>query len=147
MEYRHTQAGWFGPPVIGLFALISVPILAAEETSAWFTAVMVAFMVGLVGVVVLFSWLRVTVSGGQAVAAFGFGWPRRVIELSEVVAVRQVRNRWWYGWGMRKVPGGWMYNVWGLDAVELEFASSKVFRIGTDEPEELFTALSLQLTQ
>ena len=30
-----------------------------------------------------------------------------------------VRNKWWHGWGVRWVPGGSMYNVWGLDAVEL----------------------------
>jgi hypothetical protein len=39
-----------------------------------------------------------------------------------------------------------MYNVWGLDAVEFELSSGKVFRIGTDEPEEPLAVLSLQVT-
>ena len=62
-----------------------------------------------------------------------------------VRGVRQVRNKWWYGWGIRKIPKGWMYNVWGLDAVELEMESGKVFRIGTDEPDQLLGALSIQV--
>jgi hypothetical protein len=37
-----------------------------------------------------------------------------------------------------------MYNVWGLDAVELELQSGKKFRIGTDEPAELLAILSLR---
>ena len=36
-----------------------------------------------------------------------------------------------------------MYNVWGFDAVELRMASSAVFRIGTDEPDELSGVLAL----
>ena len=35
-----------------------------------------------------------------------------------MTAVREVRNRWIQGWGIRKISRGWMYNVWGLDAVE-----------------------------
>jgi hypothetical protein len=147
LEYKHTQWGYFGVPVLLLFAVISVTIISADdESSTLFTVAVVASMAVLLAVVFLFSRLEVTVSGGAVVAAFGFGWPRRVIELGEVTAVRQVRNPWWYGWGIRKVPHGWMYNVWGLDAVEFDLSSGKVFRIGTDQPEELFAVLSLQVT-
>jgi hypothetical protein len=38
-----------------------------------------------------------------------------------------------------------MYNVWGLDAVEVELSSGKVFRIGTNDPENLLAAISLQI--
>jgi hypothetical protein len=39
-----------------------------------------------------------------------------------------------------------MYNVWGLDAVELELTSGKVFRIGTNESDRLHAAISLSKT-
>jgi len=35
----------------------------------------------------------------------------------------------------------WVYNVSGLEAVEVTLRSGKRFRIGTDEPEALLTAL------
>ncbi len=96
-------------------------------------------------IVAWLSRLEVTVALGRVTAAFGRGWPRRTIDLTTVRAVRKVRNRWFYGWGIRKVPKGWMFNVWGFDAVELDLASGKVFRIGTDEPDELLDVLSLQV--
>ena len=54
---------------------------------------------------------------------------------------REVRNSWWYGWGLRKVPGGWMFNNAGYGAVELRLASGRVFRIGTDEPDAVLSAI------
>ena len=65
--------------------------------------------------------------------------------MSDVAAVRQVRNNWIQGWGVRKVTNGWMYNVWGLDAVELEMSSGDIFRIGTDDQERLHTAISVSV--
>ena len=35
-----------------------------------------------------------------------------------------------------------MYDIWGLDAVELDLQSGKKFRIGTDEPDALIAALT-----
>ena len=37
-----------------------------------------------------------------------------------IIGISQVRNKWYYGWGLRGIPGGWMFNVWGLDDVELD---------------------------
>ncbi|MCP4964721.1 MAG: hypothetical protein GY926_05755 [bacterium] len=97
----------------------------------------------VVAVTVLwFNSLTVTVDGGQVQARFGPGWPKRIIETRDIIGFKQVRNKWYYGFGIRGIPGGWMYNVWGLDAVELDLASGKKFRIGTDEPEDLVAALS-----
>ena len=54
-----------------------------------------------------------------------------------------MRNEWYYGWGVRLTPYGWMFNVSGLDAVELTFESGKRFRIGTDRPGEVIDAMRL----
>ncbi|MFV9673651.1 MAG: hypothetical protein ACNYZH_10535 [Acidimicrobiia bacterium] len=145
MEYRHTQWGYTAIPTFLLFAVIIPFTVNDDETTVAITAMLIAFTVALLAIVLLFSRLEVTVSNGRIVAAFGFGRPHREIELSDVVAVRQVRNTWIQGWGIRKITGGWMYNVWGLDAVEVELSSDTVFRIGTDDPENLHTAIALQI--
>ncbi len=145
MEYRHTQWGYTVLPTFLLFAVV-IPFTATDdETTVAIMTAMIAFVVVLIAIVLLFSRLEVTVSDGRIVAAFGFGRPHREIQLSDVVAVRQVRNTWIQGWGIRKITGGWMYNVWGLDAVEVELSSDTVFRIGTDDPENLHTAIALQI--
>jgi hypothetical protein len=82
MEYKHTQWGYYGVPVLLLFAVIAVQFISADdESSTMFTVAVVAGMAAVLAVLSLFSRLDVTVSGGTVVAAFGFGWPRRVIEL------------------------------------------------------------------
>ncbi len=144
MEYRHTQWGWFWLPTMALFAVILIVAVQADDemTPAVF-GMIAALLVTILAVVLHFSRMTVTVDGEAVAAAFGSGWPRKVVPIAEITAVRRVRNEWWYGFGIRKVPGGWMYNVSGLDAVELELSSGKILRIGTDEPEALHGVLSL----
>lgn len=104
----------------------------------WFGAVMLLLIVvGLVG-----ARLTVTVDHASITASFGWGWPRRQITVPDVVDACLVHNSWWYGWGIRKVPGGWMFNNAGRDAIELTLVSGRVFRIGTDQPDELLDAIA-----
>ncbi|MEA3502741.1 MAG: hypothetical protein U9R47_08205 [Actinomycetota bacterium] len=145
MEYAHTQWGFLVIPTFILFAVV-IPIIAADdETTVAITVMLIVFTIALLAIVLLFSRLEITVRDGRIVAAFGFGRPHREIELADVTTVRQVRNTWIQGWGIRKISGGWMYNVWGLDAVEVDLSSGDVFRIGTDDPENLLAAISLQI--
>ena len=140
-EYDHTQSTFLGLVILVGILVVFVPILFADEASTAFKVAMgVALGIAMVAVV-LFSRLRVRVAGGRLVTSFGWGWPKRTIELDMVIAARFVRNKWWYGLGIRKVPRGWMFNVWGLDAVELEFESGRVFRGGTNEPDALLASI------
>jgi len=59
----------------------------------------------------------------------------------EIEDATPVRNHWFYGWGIRLTPHGWLYNVSGLGAVEIVLSSGKHYRIGTDRPEELAQAI------
>ena len=72
----------------------------------------------------------------------GIGLVRKRIPIGEVKAWREVRNPWYTGWGIRLGPGYVLWNVSGFDAVELDFASGRRFRVGTDEPSELAAALA-----
>jgi hypothetical protein len=59
------------------------------------------------------------VSGTEICWYFGPGlWHYRVA-LSDIEGVRIVRNTWLNGFGIRVRPGWRLYNVSGLDAVEL----------------------------
>jgi hypothetical protein len=148
MEYRHTQWGRLSVPLILLGTVAVVLLVAADdETSTFAASVIAAFIVAISALLLLTSRLEVTVGNGSVTAAFGFGWPRKTVVLADVKEVRRVRNRWWYGFGIRKIPDGWMYNVWGLEAIDVEYETGKVFRIGTDDPENLLAVLSLLTTK
>ena len=133
-------------PTFLLFVVILVSGSPADdERSTVFNVGMVGFMLALFVVVLVFSRLEVKVIGEKVVAAFTFGRPRRIVALKDVTSIRRVHNTWLNGWGLRKISGGWMYNAWGLDAIELELTSGKVFRIGTNDPEGLLAALTQHL--
>jgi hypothetical protein len=74
---------------------------------------------------------------------FGPGLLSYRIALEDIEAVAVVRNHWWNGFGIRMRPGFRLYNVSGLDAVELHLRSNDIRRIGTDDPRGLAGALKL----
>ena len=90
---------------------------------------------------VIAARLTVVVDAQSVSASFGWGWPRRRIARSEIERAAHVRNSWWYGWGIRKIRKGWMFNNAGRDAIELTLRSGTLFRIGTDQPGELLAAI------
>jgi hypothetical protein len=45
------------------------------------------------------------------------------------------------GWGIRWIGRGWLWNVSGLRAVELELRDGRRFRVGSNRPERLAEAL------
>lgn len=137
LPYRHTQTGKL------LLALVAVPIAVIIWVTIFIEATTAALPVlGLMVVaLLLFGTLTVEVDRESVLIRFGPGVIRQRFPLSEVRAVRLVRNKWYYGWGIRIIPGGWLYCVSGLDAVELEMASGPRHRIGTDRPQELLAAI------
>ena len=142
MSYRHTQHGSY---VVPLFLVLAAALLVvvAFSSAALSSLLVVTVTVVIIRVVlVAFSRLTVSVEGEEMTVAFRWGWPVRRIDLGEVHRVDQVRNKWWYGFGVRLTPDGWMYNVWGLDAVLLNFRDGKTFLIGTDDPEALLAAVN-----
>lgn len=144
VHYSHTQSGktWV---FVGLLAVVTTATLIAAAASGelwWFPLLVVLTAMGIViGAVALFTRLTVEVSAAELILRWRFGWPVKRIERNSILAVEPVRNHWIYGWGIRWIPGGWMWNVWGLDAVQLELDSGRRFRIGTDQPAELAGAL------
>ena len=140
--YRHTQIGWVTLISLGVTMLLAgyVGIPSANWIALSVSGILVIC-------IVLFANLTVMVNGSCVAIAFGVGVIRRRLRLEEIVSCTQVRNRWWYGWGIRKIPKGWLFNVSGLDAVELTVRTGRVYRIGTDEPRKLTEFIQRKLRE
>jgi hypothetical protein len=136
-HYRHTQVGWI---ILGLTAAILTFVwsrLPPEvAVAARFPLLLVAALLVLV-----FSALTVEVDAEAIRLRFGIGLVRKRIPLAEVKGFRAVRNPWYTGWGIRLGSGYVLWNVSGFDAVELDLASGRRFRVGTDEPLALVSAI------
>ncbi len=140
--YRHRQTSRVIPTLLVAGALLAAAgVWLRPEAPTPFRVVLSGVALILLVCLGLFASFTVEVDARRIWLGFGPGWVHRTIALSDIRDAHPVRNPWYYGWGIRLVPGGWMWNVSGLDAVELEFRDGRRFRIGTDEPEALARAI------
>lgn len=140
-RYSHTQAG----KLLRLATLVPVPIVigaAVFTHNARVIAVVGPLIVILAIIGLIFSSLTIEIDGDAVTWWFGSGvWTKR-IALQDIGSAVPVRNPWWYGFGIHRTPRGWVYNVSGLDAVEICFRDGRTLRLGTDEPDKLVSVLA-----
>jgi hypothetical protein len=98
-------------------------------------------------VAVIFRSLTVEVDASEVRLQFGDGLIKREFALKHISSIDKVRTTPLRGWGMRWLGSGWLYNIYGLDAVELHFNDGKRAIIGTDEPDNLLAAIKENLSQ
>ncbi len=100
-------------------------------------------LVGAVFVFVLtmITSLTVEIKEGLLEARFGIGAIRKRVRLEEIESYKRVKYPWYYGYGIRLTPHGWLYNIYGRDAVEITQKNGKTFLIGTNDPSGLEMAL------
>jgi len=140
VQYEHTQSSRLTRMGLGLaIAVVVAAMLAAPEPAA--RAALGAVALVLIASWITFSALTVTIDDRQLTLRFGPGPIRKRIDLGSIQAVRPVRNSWWHGWGIHWTGDGWLWNVAGFEAVELQFTDGHRFRVGTDEPAALAAAL------
>jgi hypothetical protein len=136
--YKHTQ---FGTLPALLFASVIILLAVSGYFSGWHPVAAGVFLVLLISWVLFYS-LNVEIRDHFLEIRFGIGMIRKKFELKSIQEAHIVRNHWYDGWGIRSIPNGWLYNVSGLDAIEISMSSGKRYRIGTDQPNELAHAVN-----
>jgi hypothetical protein len=136
-EYRHRQFGTLLFWAVGLAAALLAFLLYYLGPNPVGVAVLILLLLCLA----LFWTLTVEVNETRILLRFGAGLIRKTFPLAAIRRASAVRNEWYYGWGIRMLPKGWLYNVSGLDAIELEMINGRIDRIGTDQPAELLAAI------
>ena len=143
MIYTHTQTGFLMRKLLGAIAVItggSGIIIALKSTLR--SIPLLASSVIILICTLLFDSLTVRVSQQFIQIYFGIGIIRKQFTIVNIQSATIVRNKWYYGWGLRLTTHGWLYNVAGLDAVEIRLHNGKQYRIGTDEPKKLHNAIN-----
>jgi hypothetical protein len=135
-RYRHTQGGSTVLAVVGGAAVAGSMMLKRKLAGAMLPGMATLGLVGW-----LFRSLTIEVTDQELSAAFGSGWYSKTVALDDIETVAVVRNRWYYGWGLKVTPHGMLYSVAGLDAVEIRLRDGTTFRLGTDEPYALRAAI------
>lgn len=132
-DYQHTQIGWTLLTVLACVLFIDIYIPAPPYF---------AFVIIIIAIAV--SCLTVSVNDTELVWYFGPRIFKKSKPIGEIASCEKVQNKWWWGWGIRLRPiaGYWLYNVSGLEAVEITLKSGNKFRLGTDEPDFLYQAIN-----
>ena len=136
--YINTQKpGWIKAVFVG-YSLIGFTLIIFDLLVA------IGLILIIIGALLylLFNGLTVSVSQKSIIIKFGYGLIKKRIKREDVNHVKIVRNKAIYGWGIRLTPHGWLWNIHGLDAIELSLKNGKSFRIGTNQPKLLLDALS-----
>ena len=151
-HYENTQPGAFIRVMTGswvfFFGVLAVVMLVLGQKEAAIglgvVTVMAAVILGIV--YALFHSLTVRVSRSDIALSFGVGLIRKQFPIGDISGASIVQNRWYNGFGIRKIRGGWLYNVSGFDAIEIQLKNERKYRIGTNQPKELLAAVESAIT-
>jgi len=147
-SYKHTQIGYLMLAVLLIvlvfFAWLQITARAEPPSvDSGTNFAMTAVMILVVLIIASFGTLSVSIDENYLRLKFGYGIFRKKFSASEIASATQIKNHWYYGWGIRLWfwPRMWIFNVSGFDAVEIRMKNGKIYRIGTDEPEKLESAI------
>ncbi len=145
MRYEHSQSA----PMYLILAAVASSIWVA----AWFipqpvVQLSLATSGGFVAILALaFRQLTVRDEGEELLVSFGpLPLFRRRIPYCDIERAEQARSSWLDGWGIHMSPsGGWTWNLWGFDCVDVFLTRGRKMRLGTDDPVELVAFLQTQI--
>ena len=134
--YRHTQIGHV--ILVGLLVPCPFIIWAFHDLGGLFLLPAM-----LIACAALFGTLTIEIRNGLLKWSFGPGLIRKSVALEQIDCVELWRMRGFLGgWGIHWFPGrGWLYNVSGLRGVAVTLKTGKRFVLGTDQPEQLLSAI------
>lgn len=147
-HYKHTQIGYLmlviTLAVLSLFAWLQITARAEPPSiDSGTNFAVTAIMVLILFILASFVTLTTSIDANYLRIKFGYGLFRKKFSVNEIASASRVKNHWYYGWGIRLWfwPKMWIFNVSGFDAIEILMKNGKIYRIGTDEPEKLETAI------
>jgi hypothetical protein len=136
MIYEKVQTGWF---LIILFSIIICSVtlcylLELGNKPLSLTGYIISTTI-LASVLLVFFRLKVKVDDLGIHIVYGIGLVHILIKPEEINYVSVVKTPFTSGLGIRMTEKGMLYNVQGLDAVEISFfeGKSKIVQIGSND--------------
>lgn len=137
MRYEHVQSA----PLHLLLWVSAAGTATAAATANDPVGRLVLVVGSLLTAVLAASFGRLTVRDEGERLAIRFGpLPlfRRFVPFGEIESAQTGRTTLLEGWGIHLSPGGgWVWNLWGRDCVDLQLTGGRRLRVGTDDPEGL----------
>jgi hypothetical protein len=140
VRYKHLQVGYF--TLIGLGIGIGLGILKVSQDGP--SPLVLGALALLSFSILLFSSQTIEIGDGKLRSHFGPSFLANAISLgkvevllSDIESATPIAVPALSGWGIRQTSFGWLYNVSGTRAVQVNLKRGHSFILGTDDPERL----------
>lgn len=145
---KYTQFGTFSVISLGscfVYCIVMMIIIGFNDLAP----IGILSFVALIMIICLLIFYNLTIYISDTYIQFklGIGLVAKKYLISDIQSCKSVRNIPLNGIGIRKIPKGWLYNVSGLNSIELAFKNQKsIVRIGTNQPDEITEIISRMIT-
>jgi hypothetical protein len=139
-SYRHRQIGIWTVLILLLVGALLAPITLSMLADSQIAIALVIIVLYCL-ILAMFYGLTIEVSVDKLSFWFGIGLIRKSYSFDEIQSATQVKSPWYYLWGIKSIPDGWLYAIGPGTALEIVLKSGNKFRLGTDEPRELKLAI------
>ncbi len=143
-DFRYTQVGILTIIMILLAAAFTAFVFDSglKSTEGQDAAILKVTGILVAGVFVLalasFYSFTIQIADGKLKFWFGFGVGGKSFPVEGIRSVETVKNPWYYLWGIKSIPGVWLYSIApGGRAIELIFKDNRKIHLGTNRPEEI----------
>ena len=139
MKYTERQIGWTViVPVLGILVLLLIFYINQwGNNPISYSGLLIMSIIFIISLLLFFQ-MRTSVDNEKIRISYGIGLIKKTIDIHNIERIEIVRNKWYYGLGIRIIKNGWLYNIHGLNAIELKLKNSKsIIRIGTADNEKL----------
>jgi hypothetical protein len=123
-HYENTQTGTVLLEIFGL-VLVSFGILWPSELRGYSLFVPLTLII----IAALFSTLTAKVGGDFLTWYFGPHFWKNRISTSDIRSAVVVKTPCFSGWGIRFTPQGWLFNVSGTTAVNVDLKSGSKYHV------------------
>lgn len=137
MHYKNTQLAKAMLAIIGIVSLLLL-LASFSKPNEPTGYIFILFAI----IAILFSSLTISVENGKIHWFFGPRFWNKSLEISQIESARVIQTKWYYGLGIRLISTGWLYNVSGLTAVELNLKDGTIISLGTDDADNLVQAIN-----
>ena len=138
MKYTERQIGWIViVPALGILVLLLIFYINQwGNNPISYSGLLIMSTIFIISLLLFFQ-MRTSVDNKKIRISYGIGLIK-IIDIHNIERIEIVRNKWYYGLGIRIIKNGWLYNIQGLNAIELKMKNSKsIIRIGTVDNKKL----------
>jgi hypothetical protein len=148
IKYKKFQFGW----VVVVAFIIIIVWMTFAYIHQWGNNPIdkygyILFLTIFGGILLVFYGMTIIVTDKHLKIKFGIGLYTKKVDLATISSVSVVKNPIYYGYGIRMLANGLLYNVSGKHALEIKFKKKKqVIQIGTNDWDNLKDTIEKSLS-